>query len=369
MSGDLYQILGVSRDASADDIKSAYRKLAKQYHPDVNPGDPTAEEKFKEVSAAYDVLSDPAKRARYDQTGRVEEPMGGPGAADFFQNVGFGDLFEAFFGQTGPRSTAVDGDDLRAEIQIELKDVLGPSERTLTYRRLAACETCGGTGAAGGTRPERCRNCDGRGSVQRVQQTMLGSIRTSTPCPVCQGAGQVIADPCRTCQGRGITAKTETLTVTIPAGVDDGNTLRVVGKGSDGIRGGQPGDLFVIVRVAEHERFERDGQDLHVECALTFTQAVLGDQFELEGLSGPIEVTVPAGTQPNDQVRIKGEGLPRLNGGSRGSLFVHFTIAVPKKVTDEEAALLKQFSALRGEKEIVGDTGGFLGGLFGKKRR
>ncbi|MCW5937414.1 MAG: molecular chaperone DnaJ [Fimbriimonadaceae bacterium] len=373
MAKDLYETLGVARGASADEIKSAYRRLARQYHPDVNREDPNAEEKFKEVTAAYEVLSDDSKRARYDQFGVTEDQPAGPGA-DFFQDVGFGDIFEAFFGgggMGGRRSrTGQDGDDVRADATISLQDVLSGIEREITYRRLAVCSVCSGSGAAPGTSPTTCGTCGGHGVVSRVQQTILGSVRTQTTCPTCQGKGSTIASPCQNCRGRGVEPQTETLSVTIPAGVDDGSTLRVTGRGNMGVNGGVDGDLYIVVHVAEHDHFDRDGRDLHTGIDLTFAQAALGDKVTINGLTGPLEVAVQAGTQPGATVRLRGEGLPKLNGGHRGDLIVQLNVVVPGKLKPEEAQLLRQFAELRGEPiPSESGSGGFLGGLFGKKKR
>ncbi len=373
MATDPYGVLGVPRDASADEIKSAFRKLARQYHPDVNPNDPTAEDKFKEVSAAYEILSDPQKRARYDQFGVTDDQQGGGPGGDFFQDVGVGDIFEAFFGGMGGqrrRTNGVDGEDVRAEVVLQLKDVLQSSERKFTYRRNAKCSTCGGNGARPGTQPVTCGTCQGQGVVGRVQQTILGSIRTQTTCPTCQGTGRSIPDPCPTCRARGREAVTAELTVTIPAGIEEGTTLRVGGKGSDGIGMGRPGDLYVTVHVAEDSRFEREGRDLFASLDLTFAQAAIGDTVTIEGLTGPVELSVEAGTQPGATKRVKGEGVPKLNGGPRGDLVVEFGVLVPKRLSAEEADLLREFARKRGEPVPEGPSGGgFLGGLFGKKKK
>ncbi|MBS1715888.1 MAG: molecular chaperone DnaJ [Armatimonadetes bacterium] len=376
MSQDPYSVLGVSRDASADEIKSAYRKLARQYHPDVNPDNPDAEEKFKEVSAAYAVLSDPEKRSRFDQTGLTDDAPSGPG--DFYGagGAGFGDLFgmmeEAFFGGQGRgrRSTGRDGDDHRVDVTLNLEEVLSGTDKLVSFRRLASCGTCGGNGAAPGTSPETCRTCQGSGVVTRMQQTILGSIRTTVTCGTCNGAGKSIATPCTNCHGRGLETVTEKLTVTVPAGIEDGQTLRLGGQGSDGTQGGAKGDLYVVVHVPEDPRFDRQGRTLTTRYPLTFAQAVIGDHVTVQGLTGDLKVDVEPGTQPGAHVRIKGEGLPKLHGGSRGDLYVQFEVKVPKKVSDKESDLLRQFAELRGEPIPSGpEKAGFMGGLFGKKKK
>ncbi len=367
---DPYAVLGVSRDASADDIRSAYRRLARQFHPDVNPDNPEAEEKFKEVSQAYAVLSDEEKRARFDHTGSVEEVPN----QDFFQNVDFSDLFGSFFGgfgtsQRASRASGWDGEDLRAEVSVTLLEVLEGAHKPIEYRRMAKCDTCSGSGAAPGTEPETCDTCGGRGMVTRVQETFIGSIRTSTGCPTCGGEGRIVRTPCTECKGRRLVVKDAAIEVTVPAGIEDGMTLRVSGRGSDGVGTGAPGDLYVVVHVVNDPRFVRRGSDLYTELRLTFPQAALGDKVQVQGLTGAIDASVKAGTQPGHEFRFKGEGLPRLHGGSKGSLIARVDIAVPNKVSEAEADLLRQYAELSGGPIPQGEEGGFLGSLFGKKRK
>jgi len=377
MAQDPYAILGVPRDASGDQIKSAFRKLARQYHPDVNPDNPQAEEKFKELSSAYSILSDPEKKARFDQFGDADEaPNTGPG--DFFSGGGggFGDIFgmmeEAFGfgGRGGRRSNGRDGEDHRAEVRVTLEEILKPVEKTLTYKRMARCSTCVGSGATPGTSPEKCGTCGGAGMVTRVQQTILGSMRTSMPCSSCQGSGKVIAHPCESCRGKGLELVTEKLTVTIPAGVEDETALRVTGKGSDGVGAGRPGDLYVVIDLQDDPRFERHGRDLVTSFSMSFAQAVIGDTVAVQGLTGPLDVNIAPGTQPGDHQRVRGEGLPRLNGTNRGDLIVQCDLAVPKKVSESEIEMLKKFAESRGEPTPKGpEPSGFLGGIFGKKKK
>lgn len=351
---DPYGILGVPRDATPDQIKSAYRKLARQYHPDVNPDNPEAEQKFKEVSTAYAILSDPDKRSQFDRFGRVDDGGGMPPGADFFNGgVGFGDLFEAFFGGAGgptrARGGMRDGDDIRAETTVTLVEVLEGIEKKVTYRRSASCETCTGTGTADKAPPKVCATCNGMGAVTQTRQTVIGSIRTQTPCPTCRGEGIQIDNPCPTCRGEGVTPKQEELFVSVPAGIEGGQTLRVGSKGGDGARGGQRGDLYVVVHVLEDKRFVREGRDLATVAEISYAQAAIGDSIEIDGLTGPLELSIEPGTQPGDTFRIKQEGLPRLGGGHRGDLYVEARIAVPKKTTEAEAKLLKEYAELRGE--------------------
>src|SRR5690349_9504147 len=303
MSGkDPYAVLGVTRDASADDIKSAYRKLARQYHPDVNPDNPEAEEKFKEASQAYAVLSDQEKRARFDQTGSMEDVPN----QDFFQNVDFSDLFGTFFGGFGTssrasRSAGWDGEDLRAEVSVTLLDVLTGVAIPVEYRRMARCTTCSGSGAAPGTQPETCRSCEGRGMVTRVQETFLGSFRTSTVCPDCRGEGRVIKDACPECKGRRLVTVDAAIEVNVPAGIDDGMTLRVSGRGSDGVGIGSPGDLYVVVHLQRDPRFVRQGSDLLTTLELTYPQVALGDKVKIAGLTDDVEIEIKPGTQPGHE--------------------------------------------------------------------
>lgn len=367
---DPYAVLGVGRDASADEIKSAYRKLARQYHPDVNK-DPGAEDKFKEVGEAYSILSDENRRAHFDRFGTTDDQGMGSGAGAEHFSGGFDDLFDAFFGGGGrSRNSRVrDGDDIRAEVTIDLKDVLEGTEREVKYRRAATCEQCAGTGTADKAPPKQCTSCGGSGSVSTVRQTFIGSVRTSAPCAACRGTGQLIENPCGTCHGEGVAPKEEKYTVLIPAGIETGQSLRVTGKGSDGVRGGITGDLYVGVYVKDDKRFERRGRDLVTSLDVTYAQAVIGDQVELEGLTGPLELSIDSGTQPGDILKIKGEGLPRLQGGNRGDLYVEVDIVVPKKVSEAEKKLLIEIAELRDEPVPQGvSKEGFFGSLFKRKK-
>jgi molecular chaperone DnaJ len=366
---DPYATLGVSRDASADEIRSAYRRLARQYHPDVNPDNPEAEEKFKEASAAYAVLSDDEKRARFDQTGSLDDVPN----QDFFQNVDFSDLFEAFmgFGSSARASRAAgrNGEDLRAEVTVSLMDVLTGVERPISYRRMARCSGCDGSGAAKGTSPEQCKACSGSGMVTRIQETFIGSIRTSTTCPECRGAGKIVRTPCEVCKGRSVEVVDAQVAVAVPPGIEDKMTLRVSGRGSDGVGSGAPGDLYVVVHVTPDPRFQRNGADLHAHLDLTFPQCALGDKVEVPGLTDTLEAAVKPGTQPGHEFRFRGEGLPRLHGGARGSLYAHARLLVPDKTSDEVAELLRTYAEKTGGPIPKGADGGFLGSLFGKKKK
>ena len=345
--------------------------MAREYHPDVNPNNPEAEEKFKELGEAYSILSDPNRRARYDQFGSAEDiPTGSQ--SGYFQDVGFGDLFEAFFGGGGHsarrRGGIRDGEDIQVEVSVTLREVLDGAEKKVSYRRSATCENCNGNGTADSGPPATCSDCGGNGVVTSVKQTFIGSIRTQTACPKCRGEGIAIENPCASCHGQGVSPKSEELIVTIPPGVETGQVLRVSGKASDGVRGGSRGDLYVVIHVKEDSRFSRQGRDVLTEVELTFAQATLGDSLTIEGIGGELEVTFEPGTQPGETLRIKGEGLPRLNGGNRGDLFVEANVKVPKKVSEAEANLLREFAELRGEPIPQGGKGVFLGQLYQKKK-
>lgn len=371
MAKDLYAILGVSRSASADELKSAYRKLARQYHPDVNPNNPEAEEKFKEVSTAYAVLSDPEKRAKYDQFGVTDDQQG-----PFFQGGsagGFGDLFEMFFGQAGGgaarRSPRQHGADLEVRIELDLGEVITGAVRDLSFQRLTACKSCHGSGAEGGAKPEKCPQCGGQGVVSRVQNTFLGQVRTQTTCNRCAGTGEIIANPCKTCRGRKQVMEAATVQVKVPPGVESGAMVHMPGHGHEGTGGGRPGDLYVGLMIHEDERFERDGQHLHTEVELTFAQAALGDHISVAGVDGDYDLDVPPGTQPGDVLAIRGAGLPPLHGGKRGDLYVHAGVVVPKRLNDAQRQAILDLAEAGGERIPNQDGGGgLLGGLFKKKK-
>lgn len=367
---DLYEVLGVSRDASPEDIKSTYRRLARKYHPDVNPGDPSAEEKFKEIGQAYNVLSDPDKRAQYDRFGTVEDVPQDP----FFQgSASFTDIFDMFFGGMGGqvgggrRSTAMRGEDLETRVRITLKEVITGVDKEVTITRMATCGECTGTGVEGGGQAETCQQCGGQGVVARVQNTFIGQVRTTTNCPVCSGTGKIIRNPCHKCKGRRLVPEKSTLTVSIPPGVMSGATMQVTGSGGDGIDGGRPGDLYVGIQVEDDSRFEREGQELHTEALITFAQASIGDEITVEGVDESYTVEIDPGTQPGHVAAVKNGGLPPLHGGRRGDLYVHLQVKVPKKLDEKQKTLLQQFAEASGEPVPQGKSG-LLGGLFKKKK-
>lgn len=371
MAKDLYELLGVSRNATAEELKSAYRKLARQYHPDVNPNNPQAEEKFKEISTAYAVLSDPDKRAQYDRFGTTEDMPQDP-----FQGAGanFGDIFDMFFGgmagqRPGRRSPRQDGGDLEARVELTLGEVITGTERELSFQRLTQCHECHGTGAEGGAKPETCPQCHGSGVVSRIQNTFLGQVRTQTACNRCGGAGEIIASPCKTCRGRKQVPVAATVEVKIPPGVESGAVVHLPGEGHEGIAGGRPGDLYVALQVVHDARFEREGLHLHLEAELTFAQASIGDEVIIEGVDAEHDLSIPPGTQPGDVLAIRGAGLPPLHGGKRGDLYVHTTVAVPKRLSEAQRKAILDLAEASGEPMPKGDTGGgLLGGLFKKKK-
>ncbi len=367
MKRDFYEILGVAREADADTIKKAYRKLAMQFHPDKNPGDKASEDKFKECARAYEVLSNAELRQRYDRFGHqgVDGPAGGGGP--HFQDVGdifaaFGDIFGDFFGgaggrggsrsRTGPRR----GSDLRYVMEIDLNDVITGVERPITFEAEEGCGDCEGSGAGPGSKPEACDMCGGRGQVVRSQ----GFFQMATPCPKCRGQGVEIKNPCKKCRGAGRVGMQRKILVKVPAGVDNGTQLRMTGEGEGGVRGGPPGDLYVDLRVADDPRFERDGSNLIGEIEVSYLQAILGGEIEVETLRGKRTVSIPKSCQYGQQVKLTGEGLPSLRGARVGDLIYLVRVVIPKKLSKEEERLLRQIADSKGEKAAP-ERGGFLG--------
>jgi len=342
---DYYEILGVTRNATEADIKKAYRKLAVQHHPDKNPDDHTAEDKFKEAAEAYSVLSDAQKRAAYDRFGH--QGVSGAGAGGFdpgFSNIedifdmfGFGEMFG---GRSSRRSTVQRGSDLRYDIEITLEDAAAGKDEKLNIPRLEKCEECDGSGAETGTKPEACITCGGSGQT-RYQQGFFSVMRT---CPNCQGKGRIIRNPCKACRGQGRIEKERNLEIKIPAGVETGSRLRVSGEGEAGVNGGPSGDLYVIIHVKEHENFERQGANLYAAVPITFAQAALGAEVKVKTLDGEEDLKIPAGTQTGTVFRIKNHGMPNLSGRGKGDLFVAATLVTPKSLTKEQRKLLEQLS-------------------------
>ncbi len=363
--GDLYELLGVRPDATDDEIKRAYRRRARELHPDANGGDPEAEAKFKEVSFAYEVLRDPERRARYDRFGPASFGGGSPGAggAGFGFDGGLSDLFEAFFGTMtgtarGRRRGPQQGSDAEVTLHLDFAEAVFGAEKQLSVRLPVTCDECAGTGALPGTAPVPCSDCQGTGELRRIRQSLLGQVVTSVACARCQGSGEVVADPCPSCRGEGRRTEDRDLTVEVPAGVDDGSTLRLAGRGPAGPRGGPAGSLFVHLVVQPDERFERMGDDLHTTLHVGMAQAALGTALDVETLEESRQVDVAAGTQTGAVVRFRGLGVPHLRGRGRGDLYVHFAVDTPTELTARQRELLTQLAAERGE-EVHGHDGVF----------
>jgi molecular chaperone DnaJ len=373
---DYYELLGVTRSATEDEIKKAYRALARELHPDANPGNKAAEDRFKVVTLAYETLRDPERRRRYDMFGpegvRGSGAGGGPGgpggAGDPFGfgggAGGFGDIFEAFFGGGSPfggggggRGGPVRGSDAEVRVALDFEEAVFGAHKELEVRLPVACETCSGSGARPGTTPTRCTQCNGSGEVRRVRQSILGQMVTSTPCPRCAGMGEEISSPCASCRGDGRIVEERTLLVDVPAGVDDGATLRLTGRGAAGPRGGPAGDLYVHVAVRPHERFTRHGYDLLHDLHVPLTQAALGAQLVFETLDGSEDLVVPAGTQSGRVFRLRGRGVPHVDGRGRGDLLVQVVVETPTGLSRTQEELLRQFAEERGEDVAAVDTG------------
>ena len=367
---DYYEVLGLGTSASADEIKSAYRRLARQHHPDVNPGDSAAEARFKEINEAYEVLSNQEKRQRYDQFGHAGLSGNGSGA-DFggFGGFGVGDIFDMFFGgatrDAGPRGARVQrGADLRYDLEITLEEAAFGAERAVEITKLETCTLCKGSGGKEGAKPETCGTCRGQGQVRSTQQTFLGSFSTVTTCPRCHGEGQTIKDPCPRCHGDGRERKSKTLTVKIPAGVDTGNRIRFTGEGEAGPAAGPAGDLYVVTVIRPHPVFEREGRDIACEVTISFAKAALGGKVEVPTLDGKQEIFLSEGTQPGDVFRLAGKGMPEVNRPVRGDQHVVVRVATPTRLNERQRRALQEFAAASGEE--VGETGD--GSLFEKIR-
>ncbi|HKB81339.1 MAG TPA: molecular chaperone DnaJ [Thermoanaerobaculia bacterium] len=347
---DYYEVLAIARGASLDEIKKAYRRMALKYHPDKNPDDPEAEEKFKEAAEAYAVLSDEEKRARYDRYGHGG--VGGMGGFDPSQFADFGDIlgdlfgFGDFFGASRRRSNRpARGNDLRYDLTMKFEDAVFGKEVSITLPRVVTCATCNGSGARPGTAPVVCSGCGGRGQI-RYSQGFFAVART---CPQCGGAGRVVKDPCAACSGSGRIREEKTLSVKIPPGVDEGSRLRIAGEGEAGYNGGPAGDLYVFISVQDHPKFTRRDYDIHSEEVVTLSQAALGVEIRADTIDGPETLRISAGTQPNQVFRLRGKGVQFLQGSGRGDHYIHISVRVPTALTDEQRKLLEQFAALEGE--------------------
>ena len=378
MAGDYYQILGVSRDVDKDELKRAYRRLARQYHPDVNK-ESGAEEKFKEINRAYEVLSEPETRARYDRFG--EAGVGGAAGGSGFEYSdmgGFADIFETIFsgfgggvgtsqGQSRRRNGPARGDDLRLDLKLDFRDAVFGGEKQIKIPHLESCKTCNSTGAKPGTGVKTCGTCSGSGQVRRATRTPFGSFAQVSACTTCNGTGQVIEEKCGTCHGAGRQQETKKLKITIPPGVDNGTRLRVSGEGDAGVRNGTPGDLYVYLFVESDQEFTREGINIRSEITVSYLQAILGCNLQVNTVDGQEELIIPAGTQPNTVLTLENKGVPKLgNPVSRGNHLITVKINIPTKVNSEERELLEKLATVRGEAVGKGSKEGFLGGLFQK---
>ena len=354
---DYYEILGVSRDADETELKKAYRKLAKQYHPDMNPNDKDAEAKFKEINEAYAVLSDPQKRKQYDMYGHSGldgtgfDGFSGFGGFDF----GFEDIFDTFFGgspfgrstrrKSGPRR----GNDLKYSLEISFLEAAFGVTKEINVTRMQLCHVCGGSGSKPGTKPETCRHCNGTGQIRHVQATPFGQMVNMRTCEVCRGEGTIITNPCDECRGNGRVQKTSKISINVPAGIDNGQTISLRGEGEPGMMGGPPGDLYVSIRVKPHPLFKREGYDVICEIPITFTQAALGAELEIPTLEGTIKYNIPEGTQTGTVFRLKNKGIKHLRSNAKGDQLVRVNVEVPTKLSAKQKELLKQFAEISGD--------------------
>lgn len=368
---DYYDLLGVPRDADEATIRSAFRKLAREHHPDRNPDDPEASTRFKQIGEAYAVLGDAEKRAQYDRYGHLPQDGGfRPGDINFDLFGDLGSVFQGLFGmggrepraRTGPRP----GDSLLVDVSLTLEEVATGVSHEVTYQRLNTCSECFGTGVGPGGKRERCTTCGGQGMVQQARRTMLGYAAVTTACPTCGGTGETIVNPCGKCRGDGRAGESVTKSVSIPAGVETGTRVRVTGGGDTGYSGGPPGDLFLRIFVEPHRAFQRDGLDLHSEQPISFAQAALGDTIAVAGLREEQRLAIPAGTQTGRTFRLAGAGLPSPRGGGRGDQYVTVRVVTPTNLTADEKELLYQFAQLRGEMELEPEEKGFLARLLSK---
>ena len=380
MADDYYEVLGVARNASADEIKRAYHRLARKLHPDANPDNSRAEESFKLVNRAYETLKDPERRRRYDMFGDAPrgagggDPFGGMGGAG---GAGLGDLFDAFFGgnpfgaggggagagrgaRRGPRR----GEDAEAILELDFTEAVFGADREISVRLPLTCETCAGSGARTGTTPIACATCGGAGEVRRVRQSILGQMVTASPCPRCAGTGEEIPSPCPDCRGEGRRTLEHSFVVEVPPGVDNGQTLRLIGRGASGHRGGPAGDLFVHTRVRPHHSLRRDGDDLIATVHVAMTQAALGMQLQFDTLDGSEELIIPAGTPSGREIRLRGRGVPHLQSRGRGDLVITVQVDTPGDLTKAQEDLLRQLAAERGE-EVAAPEAGLLSKIRG----
>ncbi len=371
---DYYEVLGVEKSADEATIKKAYRTLAKKYHPDMNPGDKEAEAKFKEVNEAYDVLSDPDKKAKYDQYGHAAfDPASGMGGGFGYGDFGgfdINDIFSSFFGGSftggsSRRNGPVRGDDINVRLTIDFNEAVFGCKKEIQYNKIQKCADCSGTGAAKGTSPKTCPNCKGTGQIRVQQRTPFGIMQSQKACDACRGTGKIIESKCPSCKGTGFVRVPKKLEVTIPAGIDDGQQLALKYQGSDGMNGGTAGNLNIIISVRPHSVFERDGDDIYCEVPITYAEATLGAEIEIPTLEGSMKYTIPEGTQPGTVFTIRGKGVKRVNTNIRGNLYITVVVEVPKNLNGEQKELLKKFAASCGENNYSKRTG-FFKRLFKK---
>ncbi|MBE6913631.1 MAG: molecular chaperone DnaJ [Ruminococcaceae bacterium] len=360
---DYYEVLGLTKSASDDEIKKSYRKLAKQYHPDLHPGDKECEEKFKEANEAYEVLSDPDKKAKYDQFGHAAfDPNSGFGGGGGFGDFGdLGDILGSIFGGFGGfggggqqrRNAPQRGENLRVRLSVTFEEAAFGCSKDITIPRIEDCEECSGTGAEKGTTPESCSECGGTGSVRTQQRTPFGVMSSTAACRKCGGTGKIIKSPCRKCSGKGKVQRQRTIAVKIPAGIDDNQTISLRGQGHAGANGGPKGDLLITVSVKAHPLFERDGTSILFEMPITFVQATLGAEVEVPTLDGKVKYAIPEGTQTGTTFRLRGKGIPYLNGSSRGDQYVTVNIETPRNLTKAQKEILRQFAESTGSDEGI----------------
>lgn len=370
---DYYEVLGVQKSASEDELKKAYRKLAKENHPDLHPGDKECEARFKEINEAYEVLSDPDKRAKYDKFGHAAfDPNqgfgGGFGGFEGFGDFGgFGDIFSDIFGFGGgggrnpnaPRK----GDNLRASLNIKFEEAAFGTKKDVTVARIEQCPDCKGTGCADGTTAEVCPDCKGSGQVKSTQRTPFGMMQSNVQCPKCKGRGKIIHSPCHTCRGIGSIRRQHKVNINVPAGIDDGQTISLRGQGNSGINGGPAGDLLVTILVQPHARFEREGTSILLDQEISFAKAALGAEIEVPTLDGKVKLTIPEGTQTGTMFRLKGKGVPYLRSTGRGDQFVTVRVVVPKGLNAKQKEALKAFS------ETLGESVDVKSSVFGKRKK
>jgi molecular chaperone DnaJ len=370
---DYYGVLGVRRDADADEIKKAYRRLARELHPDVNP-DPQTQERFKEITQAYEVLSDPEKRQMYDLGADPFAPGGAPGAGGFGNAAGFpfSDIMDAFFGggggPRGPRTRARRGRNATIRVELDLSECAFGTTKELVVDTAVVCPTCSGEGTAPGTHPTTCEVCNGRGEVSQVTRSFLGQVMTSRPCPGCGGFGTVIRRPCPECDGDGRVRTRRTIKVRIPAGVEDGTHIQLAGEGETGPGGGPPGDLFLEIVQLPHAIFERQGDDLHCTVTIPMVAAALGATLQVETLDGPADIDIRPGTQSGQAIPLYGQGTAHLNSSGRGDLVIHVTVETPSKLEPDQENLLRELAKLRGEEAPPGRFAPGQQGFFSRIR-